>query len=168
MRAQRTCGVADATGRAALSRAAGGAAPLAAAGGELGMRPMSPRRSAARSTSIPLQRLTAAYPAGVDRRHAKVLWALDDGEAIEVGAHPEGKRRTLCISSQAGCALGCVFCATGRMGFGATSRRVRSPGRCASWCAGSALKPTNVVFIGDGRAAAQLGRGRRDAHDSRE
>src|SRR5213079_466595 len=39
------------------------------------------------------------------------------GEAIESVLIPEGKRRTLCISSQVGCALGCVFCATGRMGF---------------------------------------------------
>ena len=30
---------------------------------------------------------------------------------------PEGKRRTLCVSSQAGCALQCTFCATGTQGF---------------------------------------------------
>ena len=47
----------------------------------------------------------------------KYLWRLADGEAIESVLIPSGKRRTLCISSQAGCALGCVFCATGRMGF---------------------------------------------------
>src|SRR6266566_472072 len=47
----------------------------------------------------------------------KYLWDLGDGEAVESVLIPEGKRRTLCISSQVGCALGCVFCATGRMGF---------------------------------------------------
>src|SRR6059058_3381771 len=47
----------------------------------------------------------------------KYLWDLGDGEAVESVLIPEGKRRTLCISSQVGCAMGCVFCATGRMGF---------------------------------------------------
>jgi 23S rRNA (adenine2503-C2)-methyltransferase len=47
----------------------------------------------------------------------KFLFRLRDGEAIETVAIPEGKRVTLCISSQAGCALQCAFCATGAMGF---------------------------------------------------
>ena len=47
----------------------------------------------------------------------KYLWRLHDGELIESVLIPSGARRTLCISSQAGCALGCVFCATGQMGF---------------------------------------------------
>ena len=47
----------------------------------------------------------------------KFLFRLADGEAIEAVAIPEGNRVTLCISSQAGCALRCAFCATGAMGF---------------------------------------------------
>jgi 23S rRNA (adenine2503-C2)-methyltransferase len=47
----------------------------------------------------------------------KFLFRLADGQAIEAVAIPEGKRLTLCISSQAGCALQCAFCATGAMGF---------------------------------------------------
>src|SRR4030095_3260036 len=43
----------------------------------------------------------------------KFLFRLADGQAIETVAIPEGKRLTLCISSQAGCALQCAFCATG-------------------------------------------------------
>src|SRR3989338_6204507 len=45
----------------------------------------------------------------------KFLWGLADGAAVESVLIPEGRRRTLCISSQSGCAYGCVFCATGRM-----------------------------------------------------
>jgi adenine C2-methylase RlmN of 23S rRNA A2503 and tRNA A37 len=45
----------------------------------------------------------------------KYLWALDDGALVESVLIPEGRRRTLCISSQAGCAFGCAFCATGRI-----------------------------------------------------
>ncbi len=47
----------------------------------------------------------------------KFLFRLRDGEMIETVAIPEGNRMTLCISSQAGCALRCAFCATGAMGF---------------------------------------------------
>jgi len=46
-------------------------------------------------------------------------WLLDvgTGNAIEAVFIPEASRGTLCISSQAGCALECTFCATGRQGF---------------------------------------------------
>jgi 23S rRNA (adenine2503-C2)-methyltransferase len=47
----------------------------------------------------------------------KFLFRLSDGQGIETVAIPEESRTTLCISSQAGCALACAFCATGRMGF---------------------------------------------------
>src|SRR6478735_8409775 len=47
----------------------------------------------------------------------KFLFRLHDNEAIETVAIPEGDRMTICISSQAGCALQCAFCATGAMGF---------------------------------------------------
>jgi 23S rRNA (adenine2503-C2)-methyltransferase len=81
----------------------------------------------------------------------KFLFRLPDGESIETVAIPERNRMTLCISSQAGCALKCAFCATGRMGF---SRNL------ATWeIAGQVremrlLDPpiaiTNVVFMGMG------------------
>jgi 23S rRNA (adenine2503-C2)-methyltransferase len=81
----------------------------------------------------------------------KYLWRLDDGEAIESVLIPSGSRRTLCISSQAGCALKCSFCATGRMGF----RRNLSPFEIAGQAreivlANPAEKPTNIVFMGMG------------------
>jgi len=47
----------------------------------------------------------------------KFLWGLEDGTKIESVFIPEGKRRTVCISTQVGCRLGCSFCATGDMGF---------------------------------------------------
>lgn len=50
----------------------------------------------------------------------KFLFALKDGETIESVLMPrskEGERFTLCISSQAGCATGCKFCMTGRLGL---------------------------------------------------
>jgi len=48
----------------------------------------------------------------------KRLYRLHDGQLIESVLMPyEDDRRTACISSQAGCAMGCVFCATGQMGY---------------------------------------------------
>ena len=47
----------------------------------------------------------------------KYLIKLDSGSMIEMVKIPEKKRLTLCISSQAGCALQCTFCATGDQGF---------------------------------------------------
>ncbi len=47
----------------------------------------------------------------------KFLSELSDGSRIESVLIPEGDRLTLCVSSQAGCALGCRFCMTGLSGF---------------------------------------------------
>lgn len=59
-----------------------------------------------------------------DRQTRKTLFELHDGQVIEAVlmrydpvTFTGRTRRTLCISSQAGCAMGCVFCATGQMGF---------------------------------------------------
>ena len=101
--------------------------------------------------AFPLARLElAAHQVSTDGTE-KFLWKLADGEAIESVLIPEGRRRTLCISSQVGCALGCVFCATGRMGF----RRNLSASEIAGQVRAVALRhpderPTNVVFMGMG------------------
>jgi 23S rRNA (adenine2503-C2)-methyltransferase len=47
----------------------------------------------------------------------KYLWTLVDGEAVESVMIPSARRDTFCISSQAGCALACAFCATGMIGY---------------------------------------------------
>ncbi len=52
-----------------------------------------------------------------DKQTRKVLFELPDGKRIETVLMGYEQRRTLCISTQAGCAMGCVFCATGQMGF---------------------------------------------------
>jgi len=52
-----------------------------------------------------------------DGETSKTLFRLQDGHFIETILMKYRQRRTLCISTQAGCALGCAFCATGQMGF---------------------------------------------------
>ncbi len=52
-----------------------------------------------------------------DKQTRKVLFQLPDGQYVETVFMGYRRRRTICISTQAGCAMGCVFCATGQMGF---------------------------------------------------
>lgn len=47
----------------------------------------------------------------------KYLFPLGEGNAVEAVMIPDEDRRTLCVSSQAGCRMGCRFCMTGRQGF---------------------------------------------------
>jgi 23S rRNA (adenine2503-C2)-methyltransferase len=63
------------------------------------------------------------YSTSKDRSTDKALFPLSDGELIETvlmrytaDGHRR-RRKTVCISTQAGCALGCTFCATGQQGF---------------------------------------------------
>ena len=111
--------------------------------------PVALRQTLDREQPLPRLRPEAIQQSSDGTR--KYLWRLADGEAIESVLIPTGARRTLCISSQAGCALGCVFCATGRMGF----RRNLQPWEIAGQVRevileDPELKPTNVVFMGMG------------------
>ena len=83
----------------------------------------------------------------------KFLLGLADGEEIETVLMLFKGRATACVSTQAGCAMGCVFCATGQMGF----RRHLSPGEIVGQILhierlrreqGKSLR--NVVFMGMG------------------
>ncbi|MCX7163580.1 MAG: 23S rRNA (adenine(2503)-C(2))-methyltransferase RlmN [Rhodocyclales bacterium] len=65
---------------------------------------------------------TVLPPAIVSDKHSddgtrKFLFDVGNGNAVETVFIPEDDRGTLCISSQAGCALECAFCSTGRQGF---------------------------------------------------
>ena len=81
----------------------------------------------------------------------KFLFRLADGQAIETVAIPDGKRLTLCISSQAGCALQCAFCATGVMGFARNLEPFEIAGQVRELALlDPPVKPTNIVFMGMG------------------
>src|SRR5215210_2516650 len=81
----------------------------------------------------------------------KFLFRLDDGEFIETVSIPEGSRLTLCISSQAGCALQCAFCATGAMGFTRNLQMFEIAGQVREMkLLAPATQVTNIVFMGMG------------------
>lgn len=89
---------------------------------------------------------------------AKHLWKLSGGEVVESVLIPAGRRLTLCISSQAGCALACRFCATGWSGFGrqlSPAEIVTQYRASARWALENGLGAvSNVVFMGMGEPLA--------------
>jgi 23S rRNA (adenine2503-C2)-methyltransferase len=80
----------------------------------------------------------------------KILFKTRDGEFIETVSMVEGGRHTVCISSQAGCALDCSFCATASLGL----KRNLTTGEIIDqliYVRGNVDQPiTNVVFMGMG------------------
>lgn len=60
---------------------------------------------------------TSALIRSSDGLTRKLLLKLEDGQEIETVVMGYPGRHTACVSTQAGCAMGCVFCATGQMGF---------------------------------------------------
>jgi 23S rRNA (adenine2503-C2)-methyltransferase len=86
----------------------------------------------------------------------KLGWKLSDGLVIESVFIPEHDHATLCISSQVGCAMGCAFCHTARMGF----HRQLSPSEIAGQVLATverlelAERPRNLVFMGMGEPLA--------------
>lgn len=90
----------------------------------------------------------------------KFGFRLKDGLVIESVLIPEEERNTLCVSSQVGCAMGCSFCLTGKMGFHRNLRTAEIVNQvCAAqeWSLSHERGPlTNLVFMGMGEPLANL------------
>jgi 23S rRNA (adenine2503-C2)-methyltransferase len=94
-----------------------------------------------------------------DGQTVKWLWALHDGAQVESVLMHYPDRVTVCISTQAGCAMACQFCATGQAGF----QRQLSAGEIVEQVAEAmrVARPrrlTNVVFMGMGEPLANYDR----------
>ncbi|MEW6719317.1 MAG: 23S rRNA (adenine(2503)-C(2))-methyltransferase RlmN [Thermodesulfobacteriota bacterium] len=90
----------------------------------------------------------------------KYLFRLEDGEAVESVLIPDEERRTLCVSSQAGCALGCGFCATGAMGLRrnlTSAEIVHQACHASRRLAARGERLSNVVFMGMGEPLRNVG-----------
>ena len=92
---------------------------------------------------------------------AKHLWRMEDGELVESVLIPSRDRLTLCISSQAGCAMACVFCATGWSGYrrNLTAGEIVAQYRGARrWAEENDRGPiTNIVYMGMGEPLMNRG-----------
>ena len=90
----------------------------------------------------------------------KWLWRLDGGATVETVLMRYPERDTVCVSSQAGCAMACGFCATGQAGFERHLTPARSSSRSSSPCRAHTGAPAgghrslNVVFMGMGEPFA--------------
>jgi 23S rRNA (adenine2503-C2)-methyltransferase len=87
----------------------------------------------------------------------KYLWQLDDGNRIETVLMLYPDRVTVCVSSQAGCAMDCGFCATGQAGFKrhlTTGEIVEQVARAAREAKDMGRRLANVVFMGMGEPLA--------------
>jgi len=87
----------------------------------------------------------------------KFLLRLRDGQAIETVLMGYEGRHTVCVSTQAGCAMGCVFCATGQVGFVrhlTAGEIVEQVVRAARVAAVESRRVGNVVFMGMGEPLA--------------
>lgn len=82
----------------------------------------------------------------------KLLLGLEDGATIETVVMPSGRKTTFCLSSQAGCALSCAFCVTGRLGPGRnlTSAEMVGQYRVMLRTASEEPERVNLVFMGMG------------------
>jgi len=98
-------------------------------------------------------------------------WLLDvgNGNAVDTVFIPEDDRGTLCISSQAGCALDCAFCSTGKQGFNRNlsaaeiigqlrhaNRALLADGARTPWIEAGRHPVTNVVMMGMGEPLANF------------
>lgn len=78
----------------------------------------------------------------------KYLFTTGHGKFIEAAYIPDGKRHTLCVSSQVGCKMGCLFCMTGKQGF----QGHLSPGGILNQLRSIPERKliTNIVYMGMG------------------
>ena len=94
---------------------------------------------------------TSSAPDGT----TKLLLECRDGARIECVIIPSGKgTATLCVSSQSGCAFGCVFCATGRCGPGRNLEAGEIVGQLFAARAATPLRIDHIVFMGMGEPFA--------------
>jgi 23S rRNA (adenine2503-C2)-methyltransferase len=107
------------------------------------------------SSLLPLKIITSADGT------RKIMFRLEDGPVIEAVLIPEENRYTLCVSTQAGCAMGCKFCRTASLGFIrnlSTAEMVNQV--LASFRIinedGSELPLSNLVFMGMGEPLANF------------
>ncbi len=108
------------------------------------------------ANTLPLALREVTHASSADGRTKKWLWALADNAQVETVLMESANRSTVCVSSQAGCAMGCTFCATGQGGF----ERHLDVGEIVEQIAraqhASSVRVSNVVFMGMGEPLANV------------
>ncbi|MGN6692851.1 MAG: 23S rRNA (adenine(2503)-C(2))-methyltransferase RlmN [Aquihabitans sp.] len=110
---------------------------------------------------LPAALTTAAESVSDDGETVKWLWTLADGHQVETVLMHYPDRTTVCVSSQAGCAMACSFCATGQAGFDrhlSTGEIVEQVVLARRRSAEAGKRLSNVVFMGMGEPFANYDR----------
>ena len=109
------------------------------------------------------EKLAAEYEIGckgpIDAQHSKdgtikYLFPTDSGKFVETVYIPEEDRATLCVSSQIGCKMNCLFCQTGKQGFEGNLSATDILNQIYSLPERDKL--TNIVFMGQGEPMDNL------------
>ena len=110
------------------------------------------RQKLSREYSIGLQEPVSVQESSDGTK--KYLFPVASGHFIETAYIPEKKRHTLCISTQVGCKMGCLFCMTGKQGFHGNL----SPGEIINQVVSvpEYEKLTNIVYMGMGEPLDNL------------
>jgi len=109
--------------------------------------------------SLPLALTEVTRVTADDDRTVKFLWGLEGGSRIETVLMHYDDRTTVCVSTQAGCAMACGFCATGQAGFErhlSTGEIVEQVVRARREAGISRV--SNIVFMGMGEPLANYDR----------
>ncbi len=103
-----------------------------------------------------LPRLTPAEVVRSADGTRKLLFRLEAGRAIETVLIPDRPRLTVCVSSQAGCGMGCRFCATAQLGWqrNLTAAEIVGQVIAARGALDAGERITNIVFMGMGEPLA--------------
>jgi 23S rRNA (adenine2503-C2)-methyltransferase len=103
---------------------------------------------------LALTEITAQTSADGDTK--KWLWRAIDGAQVETVLMNSADRATVCVSSQAGCAMGCTFCATGQAGFERHLTSTEIVEQVLRAQHASPQRVANVVFMGMGEPLANV------------
>jgi 23S rRNA (adenine2503-C2)-methyltransferase len=117
--------------------------------------PLAVRR--ALTEAAPLALTPVAESVTEDARTVKTLWELRGGARVESVLMHYRDRTTVCVSTQAGCAMGCGFCATGQAGFDrhlSSGEIVEQVVRARATAQRTGRRLSNVVFMGMGEPMA--------------
>jgi 23S rRNA (adenine2503-C2)-methyltransferase len=111
--------------------------------------------------ALPAALTPAAESVSDDGQTIKWLWTLADGRQVETVLMHYPKRSTVCVSSQAGCAMACGFCATGQAGFDrhlAVGEIVEQVVVARRRAIADGRRLDNIVFMGMGEPFANFDR----------
>jgi 23S rRNA (adenine2503-C2)-methyltransferase len=106
--------------------------------------------------ALPLALAPVVTQTSSDGATSKWLWRTHDGAQVETVLMLSAERATVCVSSQAGCAMGCTFCATGQAGFERQLDAAEIVEQVVRAQHATTQRVSHVVFMGMGEPLANV------------